>query len=85
MSHTEATIILNEKETRVLKLERLKAAGRGEAVLEDVEIDDGVGERRGVGRKVKCEDDWGFQMPYMQSLYGVTRYFTTGFRITPHR
>jgi hypothetical protein len=37
-----------EKETRVLKLERIKAAARGEAVLEDVEIEEG--EKRGLTR-----------------------------------
>ncbi|KAE9367761.1 pantothenate transporter [Stipitochalara longipes BDJ] len=36
-----------ERETRVLKLERIKAGKRGETVLEDVEIEE---EKRGVGR-----------------------------------
>lgn len=35
-----------EKQTRVLKLERIAAAGRGEAVLEDVEIDDDAEKKR---------------------------------------
>jgi hypothetical protein len=36
-----------EKETRILKLERIKAGKRGETVLEDVEIDE---EKREIGR-----------------------------------
>jgi hypothetical protein len=39
-----------EKATRVLKLERIGAAARGEAVLEDVEIEGG--EKRGLTRDV---------------------------------
>jgi len=36
-----------ERETRVLKLERVKAGKRGETVLEDVEIEE---EKKGPGR-----------------------------------
>jgi hypothetical protein len=38
-----------EKEMRVLKLERIRAAARGEAVLEDVEIENG--EKRSLTRR----------------------------------